>query len=95
MEPIFFFIRRTRTQIRILAAESFGPNGTYTPLPRRHPQVQEAAHLLDAFTIAARGKHESQLTAQVLIDGTRPYIMPDTFDRLKAMSKTQIVLRAK
>jgi hypothetical protein len=95
MEPIFFFLRRTRTQLRVLAASSFGPNDTYTPLSPRHPQARQAADLLDAFTHVCRGKHESQITAEFLVNAVRGLVMPDVSDRLKAMSKTRIVLRAK
>lgn len=95
MQPIFFFLRRTRTQLRVIAAESFGPNETYTPLSRFHPQMREAKDLLDAFARVCRGKQEYQITAQFLIDGVRAFIGNETADRLKAMSKTRLVLRTK
>lgn len=95
MEPIFFFLRRTRTQLRVIAAESFGPNDTYKPLSNRHPQIRQAENLIDVFARACRGKHESQITAQFLIDNVRLLVGNETADRMKAMSKTRLVLRAK
>lgn len=95
MEPIFFLIRRTARQIRIQAADSFPSKDTFIPLSPRHPQAHQAKYLIDAFAAAARGLHPSQLTADVLLKRAEPYLMPDEFARLKVMSKTQIVLRAK
>jgi hypothetical protein len=94
MEPIFFLIRRTARQIRIQAADSFPSSETFVPLSPRHPQAHQAKCLIDAFAVAARGLSEKQLTAPELLKRAEPLIMPDEFARLKAMSNTQIVLRA-
>jgi hypothetical protein len=94
MDPIFFLIRRTARQIRIHAADSFPSAETFLPLSPRHPQAHQAKYLIDAFAIAARGLPEHCLTAEELIKRVEPLIAPSEFARLKAMSKTQIVLRA-
>ena len=83
--PIFFQVYRTRCQVRIEAVEYFKPDGSYMPLGKRHPQAAEAAHILDALTVAARGLPEPMITCANLVPRTERYLMPDEFARLSAI----------
>lgn len=68
MNSILFHVHRTRTQVRLIAVESFDQsNGTYIPLSKRHPDARDANTVMNMLQLAAAKMNPHRVTATNLV----------------------------
>lgn len=71
MNSLLFFVRRTPSQVRLIAAESFNlANGTYVQMRKNHTDARDAAYVMDMLQIVAAKMNPHSVTAATLVSAS-------------------------
>lgn len=80
MNSLLFHVHRTRTQVRLIAVESFNQaDGTYIPLNKRHPDAQHANMIMNMLQLVASKMNPHRVDAAKLVEAAEPFMRNSNF----------------